>query len=285
MGRAGTMTKGVYRPSNLERMILMDWGMKNRLSRIIRPETGRSLILPIDHGYFMGPTRGLEEPWRAVESLLPYADGLMLTRGALRSSIDSGIDTPIVLRVSGGSSILSKDLSRETITTSIFEAVRCNASALALSIFVGSAHEHETLSNLAELVDDAEEYGIPVLAVTAVGRDLDKRDARYLALCCRIAAELGARFVKTYYCEDFQKVVEGCPVPVLIAGGPRMDTELDVLQTTFNALQEGAVGVVMGRNIWQNDHAVAMIRAVRSVIHEDATPEEAHEMYNQLKVE
>jgi putative autoinducer-2 (AI-2) aldolase len=233
----------------------------------------------------MGPTRGLEDPWKTVEPLLPYADGLMLTRGALRSSIDSGIDTPIVLRVSGGSSILSEDLSKETIITSIFEAVRCNASALAISIFVGSAHEHETLSNLAELVDDAEEYSIPVLAVTAVGRELDKRDARYLGLSCRIAAELGAKFVKTYYCENFQKIVEGCPVPILIAGGPQMDTELDVLKTTFYALKEGAVGVVMGRNIWQNDHAVAMIRAVRSVIHEDATPEDAHKMYNQLKEE
>jgi putative autoinducer-2 (AI-2) aldolase len=285
MGSTSNMTKGVYRSANLERVILMDWGMKNRLSRIIRPETGRSLILPIDHGYFMGPTRGLEDPWKTVEPLLPYADGLMLTRGALRSSIDSGIDTPIVLRVSGGSSILSEDLSKETIITSIFEAVRCNASALAISIFVGSAHEHETLSNLAELVDDAEEYSIPVLAVTAVGRELDKRDARYLGLSCRIAAELGAKFVKTYYCEDFQKIVEGCPVPILIAGGPQMDTELDVLKTTFYALKEGAVGVVMGRNIWQNDHAVAMIRAVRSVIHEDATPEDAHKMYNQLKEE
>jgi putative autoinducer-2 (AI-2) aldolase len=207
----------------------------------------------------------------------------MLTRGILRSSMKPRMDTPIVLRVSGGSSILSKDLSNETITTSISEAVRLNASALSLSIFVGAPHEHESLANLASLVDDAEDYGIPVLAVTAVGKELEKRDARYLALCCRIAAELGARFVKTYYCEGFEKVVEGCPVPVLIAGGPRMDTEMDVLQTTYDALQGGAAGVIMGRNIWQNDHAVAMIRAVRSVIHEGATPREAHDLYEQLK--
>ena len=264
-------------------LILLDWGMKNRLSRIIKPETGRSLILPIDHGYFLGPTRKLEDPWKTVEPLLPYSDALMLTRGILRSCMKPGMDTPIVLRVSGGSSILSEDLSNETITTSIFEAVRLNASALSLSIFVGAPHEHESLANLASLVDDAEDYGIPVLAVTAVGKELEKRDARYLALCCRIAAELGARFVKTYYCEGFEKVVEGCPVPVLIAGGPRMDTELDALQTTYDALQGGAVGVIMGRNIWQNDHAVAMIRAVRSVIHEGATPREAHDLYEQLK--
>jgi len=261
----------------------MDWGMKNRLSRIIRPETRRSLILPIDHGYFLGPTRKLEDPWKTVEPLLPYSDALMLTRGILRSCMKPRMDTPIVLRVSGGSSILSEDLSNETITTSIFEAVRLNASALSLSIFVGAPHEHESLANLASLVDDAEDYGIPVLAVTAVGKELEKRDARYLALCCRIAAELGARFVKTYYCEGFEKVVEGCPVPVLIAGGPRMDTELDALQTTYDALQGGAVGVIMGRNIWQNEHAVAMFRAVRSVIHEGATPREAHDLYEQLK--
>jgi putative autoinducer-2 (AI-2) aldolase len=263
----------------------MDWGMKNRLSRIIKPETGRALILPIDHGYFLGPTRRLEDPWRTVEPLLPYCDALMLTRGILRSSIKPFADVPVVLRVSGGSSILSEDLSNETITTSVVEAARLNASALALSIFVGSKHEHQTLSNLAALVDDAEDFGIPVLAVTAVGKELEKRDARYLALCCRIAAELGARFVKTYYCEGFEKVVEGCPVPVLIAGGPKMDTELDALQTTYDALQGGAVGVIMGRNIWQNDHAVAMIRAVRSVIHEGATPKEAHDLYNRLKAE
>ena len=257
--------------------------MKNRLSRIIKPDTGRALILPIDHGYFLGPTRKLEAPGETVAPLLPYSDALMLTRGILRNCIDPGSDVPVVLRVSGGVSVLQEDLSNETITTSIREAVRLNASALALSIFIGSPHEHQSLKNLARLVDEAEEYGIPVLAVTAVGKELEKRDARYLALCCRIAAEIGARFVKTYYCDDFDKVVEGCPVPVLIAGGPRMDTELDALQTAHDAIQGGAVGVIMGRNIWQNDHPVAMIRAVRAVLHEGATPKEAHDLFNELK--
>ena len=263
----------------------MDWGMRNRLSRIIRPSTGHALVLPIDHGYFLGPTRRLEDPWRTVEPLLPYTDALMLTRGILRSSIDPNVETPIILRVSGGTSIVGPDLSNEAITTSVVEAARLNASAVALSIFVGTEHEHQTLTNLAMLVDECEDYGIPVLAVTAVGKELGKRDARYLALCCRIAAELGARFVKTYYCEGFEKVVEGCPVPVLIAGGPKMETELDALRTAYEAIQAGAVGVVMGRNIWQNDHAVAMIRAVGAVVHEDATPEEAHDLYTRLKVE
>jgi putative autoinducer-2 (AI-2) aldolase len=261
----------------------MDWGIKNRLSQIIQPKTGRSLILPIDHGYFLGPTRKLEEPWKTVKPLLPYSDALMLTRGILRNCINPDSDIPIVLRVSGGSSIVTEDLSNETIITSIKEAIRLNASALSLSIFIGANHEHQSLTNLAKLVDDAEDYGIPVLAVTAVGKELEKRDARYLALSCRIAAELGARFVKTYYCDDFEKVVEGCPVPVLIAGGPKMDTEKDALQTTYDALQGGAVGVIMGRNIWQNDFATAMIKAVRAVIHEDATPKEAHDLYIDLK--
>jgi len=260
----------------------MDWGMRNRLSRIIRPSTGHSLVLPIDHGYFLGPTRRLEDPWKTVEPLLPYTDALMLTRGILRSSINPKIDTPIVLRVSGGTSIVGPSLSDEAITTSVVEAARLNAAAVSLSIFVGTEHEHQTLTNLAMLVDDCEDYGIPVLAVTAVGKELEKRDARYLALCCRVAAELGARFVKTYYCDEFEKVVEGCPVPLLIAGGPKMDTELDALRTAYEAIQAGAVGVVMGRNIWQNDNAVAMIKAIRAVIHEDATPEEAHDLYSQL---
>ncbi len=261
----------------------MDWGIRNRLSRIIKPSTGRSLVLPIDHGYFQGPTRRLENPWRTVKPLLPYLDALMLTRGVLRSSIDPQIEAPIILRVSGGTSIIGPALSDEAITTSVVEALRLNASAVAFSIYVGTEHEHQTLTSLAQLVDDCEDYGIPVLAVTAVGRELEKREARYLALSCRIAAELGARFVKTYYCEGFEKVVEGCPVPVLIAGGPKMDTELDALQTAYDAIQAGAVGVVMGRNIWQSDHPVAMIRAVRAVVHEGATPKEAYELFTSLK--
>jgi putative autoinducer-2 (AI-2) aldolase len=261
----------------------MDWGMKNRLSRIIDPKTGRSLVLPIDHGYFLGPTRKLEDPWKTVEPLIPYSDALMLTRGILRSSINSDVNIPIILRVSGGSSVLSDDLSNEDIITSVIEAARLNVSAVSLSIFVGSKNENKTLVNLAALIDDCEDYGIPVLAVTAVGKELDKRDSRYLALCCRIAAELGAKFVKTYYCEGFEKVIEGCPVPVLIAGGPKMDTEFEVLTTTYDALQAGAVGVVMGRNIWQHENPVAIISAIRSIIHENMTPEEGFELFKKLK--
>jgi putative autoinducer-2 (AI-2) aldolase len=207
----------------------------------------------------------------------------MLTRGVLRTSVDEKYPIPIVLRVSGGSSIIGKDLSNEKITTSIKEAIRLNATALALSIFVGAPYEHESLVNLGKLVDEGEEYGIPVLAVTAVGKELEKRDARYLALSCRIAAEFGAHVVKTYYCENFEKVVNSCPVPVIIAGGPKLNSELDALQLTYDALHAGAVGVDMGRNIWQSDYPVPMIKAVRALVHQRVTVKEAHEIFTKNK--
>jgi len=253
----------------------MDWGMQNRMSRIVRPEDGRTVMLAVDHGYFLGPTHHLEDPRATIAPLLPHADAIMLTRGVLRSSVDPGADKPMVLRVSGGTSVLQEDLSNEAITTSVREAVRLNATALALSIFVGAPHEHESIVNLSHLVNEGEEVGLPVLAVTAVGKELGKRDARYLSLACRIAAEHGARLVKTYYCEDFHKVAESCPVPLIIAGGPKLETELDALRMTRDAIEAGAVGVDMGRNIWQSEHPVPMIRAIRAIVHEKANVREA----------
>ena len=261
----------------------MDWGMKNRLSRLI-PD-GHCLWLPIDHGYFQGPTTKLEKPGETVKPLLPYCDAIFVTRGVLRNCIDPNNTKPIILRVSGGTSMVGEDLANEGITTSIKEAVRLNACAVGLSIFVGSKYEHQTLLNLARLVNEAEEYGIPVMAVTAVGREMEKRTARHLALCCRIAAELGARVVKTYWCEGFEKVVEGCPVPVVMAGGPKVDTELEVFEFVHDGLQKGAIGVNLGRNVWKNEHPVAMIKALRAIIHENATPKEANELFNNLKKE
>ncbi len=257
----------------------MDWGLKNRISRIIKPHSGRGVMLAVDHGYFLGPTERLENPRQTIQPLLPYADSLMLTRGVLRTSVDSRFPIPIVLRVSGGSSIIGKDLSNEKITTSVKEAIRLNASALALSIFVGAPYEHESLVSLGRLVDEGEENGIPVLAVTAVGKELEKRDARYLSLSCRIAAEFGAHIVKTYFCENFEKVVNSCPVPVIIAGGPKLNSELEALQLTYDALQAGAVGVDMGRNIWQSDFPVPMIKAVRALVHQRVTVKEANEIF------
>ncbi len=259
----------------------MDWGLKNRLARIIKPDTGRTVMLAVDHGYFLGPTSGLEIPSKTIKPLLPYADSLMLTRGVLRASVPANFDIPIVLRVSGGTSILSKDLSNEGITTSMREAIRLNVSAVALSIFIGSEYEKETLLNLTELINQAEEYGIPVLAVTAVGREMT-RDARYLSLCCRIAAELGAHFIKTYYCKDFEKVVESCPAPIVIAGGKKIP-EKDALQLAHNAVSHGAKGVDMGRNIFQSKNPVGMIKAVRAIVHKGASVNEAYRIVKKSK--
>ena len=260
----------------------MEWGMTNRLAQLIQPD-GHALFLPVDHGYFQGPTHKLERPGETVKPLLPYADALFVTRGVLRSCINPDNSKPVILRVSGGTSVVGKDLANEGITTSMEEAVRLNASAVGISVFVGSDYEKESLLNLAKLVDDGERYGIPVMAVTAVGKELEKRDARYLALACRIAAELGARVVKTYWCENFDKVTGGCPVPVVMAGGPQVDTELEIFEFVHDGMQNGAIGVNLGRNIWQNDFPVAMIKAIRAIIHEKAAPKEAQEIYDSEK--
>lgn len=255
----------------------MDWGLKNRFSKIIRPEDGRCVMLAVDHGYFLGPTEKLENPKETIKPLLSHADSIMLTRGILRTSVSPESNVPIVLRVSGGSSIIGEDLSNETIVTSIDEAIKLNASCLALSIFVGSKYESQTLTNLAKLVDEGQRFDIPVLAVTAVGKEM-ARDARYLALACRIAAELGAHIVKTYYCKDFTKVVESCPIPIIIAGGKKI-SEKDALQLTFDAINDGAAGVDMGRNIWQSDYPIAMIKAVKSIVHENYNFQDAYDLF------
>ncbi|MEJ2724619.1 MAG: 3-hydroxy-5-phosphonooxypentane-2,4-dione thiolase [Deltaproteobacteria bacterium] len=261
----------------------LDWGMRNRLSRLIKPD-GHCQFLPIDHGYFQGPTRCLERPGDTIRDLLPYADGLFVTRGVLRSAVDPDGNTPIILRVSGATSVVGQDLANEVITTSVEEIIRLNVAAVGISIFVGSDYEKETLENLSLLVNDCEDYGIPVMAVTAVGKELEKRTARFLALSCRIAAELGARIVKTYYCtEDFDKVTHGCPVPVVIAGGPKCETELEVFDFVYDGMQKGAIGVNLGRNVWQNPHPVAMMRALNGVIHDGLTPKQAFDLFETIK--
>ncbi|MEW6746993.1 MAG: 3-hydroxy-5-phosphonooxypentane-2,4-dione thiolase [Planctomycetota bacterium] len=258
----------------------MDWGMQNRLSSFIKPETGRCLMLAVDHGYFQGPTSGLERPGEVVAPLLPHADALMLTRGVLRNAIDAQTRIPIVLRVSGGTSILKDDLSNEEISVAIEDAIRLNAACLALSIFVGAPYEKQTLVSLSKLVDEGQRYGIPVLAVTAVGKEM-VRDARYLGLACRIAAELGVQVVKTYYCDGFETVVHGCPVPLVIAGGKKIE-ERDALRMAYRAVSEGACGVDMGRNIFQSEWPTAMIRSVRAIVHEGRTDSQAWDYLRSL---
>jgi len=256
----------------------MDWGMRNRMSRMFRPSSGNSVMLAVDHGYFMGPTRRLENIRATVAPLLPHADAVGLTRGVLRTCVPPESTTPILLRVSGGATVLQSDLSDEAITTSMRDAARLNASAVALSVFVGSPHEHQSLVNLSRLVDEGEELGVPVMSITAVGKELEKRDARYLALACRVSAEIGAHLVKTYYCDNFAKVVEGCPVPVVVAGGPKLDSDRAALELAHGAISDGARGIDMGRNIWQSDHPVAMLKALRAIIHEKASVGEAFDI-------
>jgi putative autoinducer-2 (AI-2) aldolase len=261
----------------------MDWGMRNRMARMFRPNSGRTVMLAVDHGYFMGPTRKLENVGTTLAPLLPYADAIALTRGILRTSVPPTVETPVVLRVSGGVTVLHEDLSDEAITTPMEEALRLNVAAVAMSVFVGAPHEHETLSALGHLVTEGEASGMPVMAITAVGKELEKRDARYLSLACRVSAELGAHLVKTYYCEGFGKVVEGCPVPLVVAGGPKLDNEEAAMRLAYDALAQGAAGIDMGRNIWQSEHPVAMIRALRAIVHEKANVREAMEIFHREK--
>ncbi len=259
----------------------LDWGMKNRLGRIFNPVSGRTVMLAIDHGYFQGPTTGLERIDVNILPLEPYADTLMLTRGILRSIIPPETQKSIVLRVSGGTSIL-KELSNEALAVDIEDAVRLNASAMAVQVFIGGEYEKESIINMTKMVDMGTRYGIPTLAVTAVGKDME-RDAKYFRLATRICAELGAHYIKTYYVpEDFETVTASCPVPIVIAGGKKIP-ELDALKMAYRSIQEGAAGVDMGRNIFQTDSPIAMIQAVRAVVHENEIPERAFDLYNTLK--
>jgi len=260
----------------------MDWGQKNRISKVIRPKTGKSVMLAVDHGYFLGPTTGLEDFGKAVKPLIPYADTLFLTRGMLRTCVDPNTDVPIMLRASGGTSIIGPELLHEGITISIEDVIRCNAVGIGYSITVGMPWERDTILDFSKWVDDCNRYGLVAMAVTAVGKDM-VRDAKYLGLACRMAAEHGAHVVKTYYCDqDFEKVVNSCPVPIVMAGGKKIP-ELDALTMAYNAVKAGAIGVDMGRNIFQSDDPVAMIQAIREVVHNEAKPEKAYELFKKLR--
>lgn len=261
----------------------LDWGMRNRLARIFRPASGRTVMLAIDHGYFLGPTSGLERIDQTILPLLQYADALMCTRGILRSTIPASFGNGVVMRSSGGPSTL-KELSNERIAVDIDDAVRMNVSAMAVQVFIGGEFETQTVHNMTQLVDMGLRYGVPTLGVTAVGKNL-ARDARYLGLATRICAELGAQVVKTYYCaEGFERVTAGCPVPIVMAGGTKLP-EMEALTMAYNAVSQGAAGVDMGRNIFQSDAPAAMIQAVGKVVHELMKPNQAYDCYLTLKSE
>jgi putative autoinducer-2 (AI-2) aldolase len=277
---------GLDRPADTQGFFLKgaanyDWGMKNRLSRIFNPVSGRTVMLAFDHGYFQGPATGLERMDLNILPLVPYCDVLMCTRGALRSTIPPSVTKPVALRCSGGNSILT-ELSNETVAVDIEDAIRLGACAMAAQVYIGAEYEHKSITNVIKLIDTGTRYGIPTLAVTGVGKDM-ARDARYFGLATRIAAELGAHYVKTYFVEEgFEKVAAGCPVPLVIAGGKKLP-EREALEMAWKAIDQGAAGVDMGRNIFQSDAPVAMIQAVGKVVHDLETPDKAYQLYLDLK--
>lgn len=261
----------------------LDWGMKNRLARIFNPDSGRTVMFAIDHGYFQGPTTGLERIDLTIVPLMYYADAIMLTRGILRTTVPPSLTKPIVMRCSGGPSIL-KELSNEELAVDIEDAIRMNVSAITLQVFIGGEFETRSVHNMTRLVDMGLRYGIPTMAVTAVGKDM-VRDARYFRLACRMCAELGAQIIKTYYVpEGFETITASCPVPIVMAGGKKIPV-LDALTMAYNAVQEGASGVDMGRNIFQSDAPEAMMKVVGKVVHENMKPKDAYELYQTLKSE
>jgi len=260
----------------------LDWGMKNRLARVFDPASGRTVMLAVDHGYFQGPTSGLERIDLSIVPLLPFCDALFCTRGILRSVIPAQCQKPMVLRASGGPSILRDELSDEQIAMDMDDAVRLNAAGVGIQVFIGGEHETRSVHNMTRLVDAGLRVGVPVMGITAVGKNM-MRDAKYFRLACRIVAELGAQYVKTYFVEDgFETVTASCPVPIVMAGGKKLP-ELEALTMAYNAVQQGAAGVDMGRNIFQSEAPQAMITAVAAVVHKNMKPKEAFELFNTFK--
>lgn len=277
---------GIGRPQENKAFYLkgsgaLDWGMQSRLARIFNPDTGRTVMLAFDHGYFQGPTTGLERIDLSIAPLFQETDVLMCTRGILRSVVPPATNKPVVLRASGGNSILS-ELSRESVAVTMEDALRLNACAVAAQIYIGSEYEHQSINNIIKLVDEGTRYGIPTLAVTGVGKEM-ARDARYFSLASRIAAEIGAQFVKTYFVEEgFEKVAASCPVPIVIAGGKKLP-EQEALDMCFQAIDQGASGVDMGRNIFQSDAPLAMLQAVKKVVHENMSARDAYQFWLEEK--
>jgi len=258
----------------------MGWGMKERMSRIFRPDTGKTVMLAFDHGFIMGPTSGLERIDLSIVPIAKYADCLMGARGIIRASIPPQLKKPICLRSDAGTSILTE--LNHNVIIDVEDAIRLNASAMAIMVTAGDpATEAITFANLYDLVNEGQKYGIPVMGVTAVGKDM-VRDARYFSLASRMCAENGANIVKTYYCEGFEEVVASCPVPIVIAGGKKLP-ELEALELAYNAIQAGAAGVDMGRNVFQSDYPGAMIQAVAGVVHDGLTPKEGLDLFETLK--
>lgn len=268
-------------PFHVKGMDHVDWGMKNRLARIFNPKSGNTVMLAFDHGYIMGSTAGLERLDLVIPPLVDDIDVLMATRGALRAAIPPHYNKAVALRCSAGSSVLKDDMSQEVIGVDVEDAIRMNASCMAIQTFIGSAGECQSIDNLVKTIDAGNRYGIPTLGVVAVGKEME-RTAKYFLLATRMLAEFGAQMIKTYHCDEFEKVTAACPVPIVIAGGKKLP-EADALKMAYNAIAQGAVGVDMGRNIFQADNPVAMVKAIRAIVHDHETAEKAYDLYNTLK--
>ncbi len=258
------------------------WGKASRMKKIFASDN-KTVMLAFDHGYFLGPISGMENPTKVIPPLIPYVDALMMSPGILTSCIEPEVDKAIVLRASGGNSVATEELSNEDLILEAEEAVKLNASAMALSFYIGTPHEKQTLMALAKAINTASKLELPVLAVTAVGRELEKRDARFLSLASRIAVEFGADIVKTYYCENFERVINACQVPVVVAGGPKLDSEKDVMDLVYNSIKCGAAGVDLGRNVWQNAEPEIIVQGIKGIVHDNLTSDQAIALMRDLR--
>lgn len=255
----------------------LDWGMQSRLARIFNPQDNKTVMLAFDHGYFQGPTTGLERIDINIAPLFEHTDVLMCTRGILRAQVPVATNKPVVLRASGANSILT-ELSNEAVAVAMDDAIRLNVSAVAAQVYIGTEHEHQSIKNIIKMVDAGMRVGMPVMAVTGVGKDM-ARDQRYFSLASRIAAEMGANIIKTYFVEEgFERITAGCPVPIVIAGGKKLP-ENEALDMCFRAIDQGASGVDMGRNIFQSEDPVAMMKAIRAVVHGGESAAQAYQLF------
>ena len=259
----------------------IDWGMKDRLSKIFNPKTGRTVMLAFDHGYIMGSTSGLERLDLILPDLLEEVDCIMGTRGAIRTCVPPIYNKGVALRCSAGASVLDDDMSFEVIGVDIDDAIRMNASCMAIQTFIGAPGQKDSIENLVKTIDAGNRYGIPTLGVVAVGKDME-RTTKFFLLATRMLAEFGCQIIKTYYCEDFEKVVAACPVPLVVAGGKKLP-EKEALTLVYNAISKGAAGVDMGRNIFQAENPKAMARCVGKIVHENYSDNEAYNLYLDLK--
>ena len=258
------------------------WGMQARLARMFDPRSGNTVMLAFDHGYIMGPTAGLERVDLVIPPLIPYVNVLMGTRGVFQSCLSPAAQVGRCLRLTYDSTVLYDDMSNGGGFAGDMEtALRMDADCVAVQTFIGSPGESRSLELLCRAADAGARYGVPTLGVVAVGKEMERTE-KFFLLATRVLAENGANIVKSYYCEGFERVAAACPVPIVIAGGKKLP-EAEALEMAYRAIQEGARGVDMGRNIFQSDCPAGMAQAIGKVVHEGYTPQRAYEVYQEIK--